>query len=65
MVLAGGLCGFSLLVHRFFPFFSLYVLWIFLIQEGSANGGGDRGISSLYVLKAVMGKIGLSQKRRQ
>ena len=62
MVLAGSLCGFSLLVRRFFPYFFLYVMFIFffLAQEGFENGGGDRGISSLYVPKAIMGKIGLS-----
>ena len=45
-----------------FPLFFLvrYVNFFFLAQEGFENGGGDRGISSLYVPKAIMGKIGLS-----
>ena len=62
MVLAGSLCGFSL--SWFVAFFLVrYVhLFIFLAQEGFENGGGVRGISSLYVLKAIMGKMGLSRK---
>ena len=32
------------------------------LRSDKQYGGGVRGISSLYVLKAIMGKIGLSQK---
>ena len=42
--------------------FLLSLLFFFLAHEGFLDGGGVRGISSLYVLKAIMGKIGLSQK---
>ena len=65
MVLADVLCGFCLLVCHFFFFSSfLYVLCLllFLVHEGFSDGGGVHGISFLYVLKAIMSKIGLSQK---
>ena len=56
--------GFCLLVRYFFfvSFLSCMFCTSFLVHEGFSDGGGVRGIYSLYVLKAIMGKIGLSQK---
>ena len=34
----------------------------FFAHEGFSDGSSVRGISCLYVLKAIMGKIGLSPK---
>ena len=55
-MLADGLCGFYLLVRCFFLDTRVGCLFA---HKGFffLDGGGVRGISSLHVLKAIMGKI--------
>ena len=51
MVLVDGLCAFCPWVRRF-----VFPIYLFAYED-DLDGGGVRGISSLHVLKAIMGKI--------
>ena len=63
---AGGpplrLLSLSLSLFLFHFFFLVRFVLFLSVHEGFSDEGGLRGIYSLYVLKAIMGKIGLSQK---
>ena len=61
----GSLCNFHLFVPHFFFLIVRFVpifLFFFLAHEGFSDGSGVHGTSSLYILKAIMGRIGLRQK---